>query len=37
MATTSAAAEQIAREFVGKPVDFEYLKVQLRHLPTAVD
>jgi CheY-like chemotaxis protein len=31
------AAEYGAAEFLTKPVDFEYLKAQLRQLPSALD
>jgi CheY-like chemotaxis protein len=31
------AAEQGAAEFITKPVDFEHLKAQLRHLPAGPD
>jgi DNA-binding NtrC family response regulator len=31
------AVEYGAAEFVTKPVDFEYLKTQLRQLPSALD
>jgi len=31
------AADYGAAEFINKPVDFEYLKAQLRHLPSAAN